>query len=107
MIGLSALIIVGAFGLLSTNLLIFRIAVIMMVSLGHCATNQGYATVGTVLRGREVGPAMGIVSLGSGVYAYLGPQMLGLLRDWTGGFPGGLLHARGGRDARTGADVGV
>lgn len=90
MIGLSALIIVGAFGLLSTNLLIFRIAVIMMVSLGHCATNQGYATVGTVLRGREVGPAMGIVSLGSGVYAYLGPQMLGLLRDWTGGFQAGF-----------------
>jgi predicted MFS family arabinose efflux permease len=90
MIALSASIIVGAFGLMSTDLLIFRIAVVMMVALGHSATNQGYATVGTVLRGREVGPAMGIVSLGSGVYAYMGPQMLGLLRDWTGGFVAGF-----------------
>jgi predicted MFS family arabinose efflux permease len=90
MIVLSALVIVSVLGLLSTNLLAFRVAVILLVALGHTATNQGYATVGSVLKGREVGPAMGIVSLGSGVYAFLGPQMLGLLRDWTGGFDAGF-----------------
>ena len=90
MIGLASLVTVGAVGLLSTNLLIFRIAVIMLVALGHSATNQGYATVGSVLKGREVGPAMGIVSLGSGFYAFAGPQMLGFLRDSTGGFEAGF-----------------
>jgi cyanate permease len=29
---------------------------------------------------------MGVVSLGAGVFSYIGPQMLGSLRDWTGDF---------------------
>ena len=32
---------------------------------------------------------MGIVGLGSGIFGYLGPQMLGYLRDATGGFTAG------------------
>ena len=32
---------------------------------------------------------MGIVSLGAGVFGYVGPQLLGALRDWTGGFDAG------------------
>ncbi len=90
MIGLAALLIAASCGMMSTDLLIFRIAVILVVSLGISSTNQGYATVGAVLKGREVGPAMGIVSLGSGVYAYAGPQMVGFLRDWTGSFRAGF-----------------
>jgi cyanate permease len=34
---------------------------------------------------------MGIVGLGSGIFGYLGPQMLGYLRDSTGGFTAGWL----------------
>lgn len=90
MIGLGALLVVASLALLSTNLLVFRIAVIALVALGHSATNQSYALIGAVLKGRETGPAMGIVSLGAGLYAYLGPQMIGLLRDWTGGFVAGF-----------------
>jgi hypothetical protein len=39
-----------------------------------------------VLRGRETGNVMGVVSMVAGVFSHLGPQMLGVLRDWTGGF---------------------
>jgi hypothetical protein len=34
---------------------------------------------------------MGVVSLGSGVMGYIGPQALGLLRDWSGGFAAGWV----------------
>jgi predicted MFS family arabinose efflux permease len=90
MIGLGLLLVAASLALLSTDLLVFRIAVIALVALGHSATNQSYAMIGAVLKGRETGPAMGIVSLGAGLYAYLGPQMIGLLRDWTGGFVAGF-----------------
>lgn len=36
--------------------------------------------------GGESGNVMGVVSLGAGVFGYVGPQALGFLRDWTGGF---------------------
>ena len=41
----------------------------------------------------------------AGVFSYLGPQMLGLLRDWSGGFVAGLVlhHWRRGCDAFVGA----
>ena len=39
----------------------------------------------------EVGKGMGIVGLGSGIFGYLGPQMLGYLRDATGGFTAGWI----------------
>lgn len=90
MIGIAALLIPASLGMLSTNLVIFRVSTALLVALGLSATNQGYAIAGVVLRGRETGPAMGIVSLGAGVYAYIGPQMLGVLRDWTGGFSAGF-----------------
>ena len=34
---------------------------------------------------------MGVVGLGSGIFGYIGPQMLGYLRDATGGFTAGWL----------------
>ena len=63
----------------------------LVVSLGHAATNQIYAICGAVLSPREIGTGMGIVGLGSGIFGYLGPQMLGYLRDSTGGFTAGWL----------------
>jgi hypothetical protein len=58
--------------------------------LGPLRAKQSYAMIGAVLNGRETGPAMGIVSLGVGIYSYLEPQLIGLLRDWTGGFVAGF-----------------
>ncbi len=57
--------------------------------IGFTATNQIYGIAADVLRGRQTGNVMGIVSLGAGVCGYLGPQTLGALRDSTGGFAAG------------------
>jgi nitrate/nitrite transporter NarK len=38
----------------------------------------------------ETGNAMGVVSLGAGLFGYFGPQMLGILRDRTGSFAAGF-----------------
>lgn len=91
MIGIAALLIPASLAMLSTDLLVFRIGVAMLVALGLSATNQGYAITGAVLQGKETGPAMGIVSLGAGVYAYVGPQAIGILRDATGAFTMGFV----------------
>lgn len=73
----------------SGELRVFQIATVAIISLGLAATNQIYAIAGELLPARELGPVMGIVSLGSGVFGYAGPQVLGVLRDATGGFSAG------------------
>ncbi|MBZ5576233.1 MAG: MFS transporter [Acidobacteriia bacterium] len=91
MIVLAVLLVPASFAVLSHDLLVFRIGVVLVVSLGHAATNQIYAICGSVLARNEIGTGMGIVGLGSGIFGYLGPQMLGYLRDSTGGFTAGWL----------------
>ncbi len=88
---LAALLVPASFAVLSHDLLAFRIGITLVISLGHAATNQIYAICGAVLTRDEVGTGMGIVGLGSGIFGYLGPQMLGYLRDATGGFTAGWL----------------
>ena len=83
------LTIVSALALTSSNLVVFQVAVTLLVSLGLAATNQVYGIAGDVMAGRDAGPVIGIVSLGAGVFGYVGPQMLGILRDWSGGFNAG------------------
>ena len=91
MILLAALLIPSSLAVLSHELIVFRIGIALVVSLGHAATNQIYAICGAVLRRDEIGTGMGIIGLGSGIFGYLGPQMLGYLRDATGGFTAGWL----------------
>jgi len=88
-IGLMLLLIPASFAMMATNLLIFRIATALVISLGLCVTNQIFAIASEVIPGREIGPVMGIVSLGGGIFGYVGPQMLGILRDRTGSFTAG------------------
>jgi cyanate permease len=38
---------------------------------------------------------MGVLSLGAGICGYAGPQMLGLLREWTKGFSAGWYMMAG------------
>ena len=78
--------VVASLGMTVHNLPLFRICTVMLLSFGFAATNQGYGLAADVLRGRESGNVMGVVSLGAGVFGYVGPQALGFLRDWTGGF---------------------
>jgi predicted MFS family arabinose efflux permease len=70
--------------------LVFRISAAMVIGLGFSAANQLYGLGGSVMPRQEAGHAMGVVSLGAGLFGYFGPQMLGLLRDHTGSFAAGF-----------------
>jgi predicted MFS family arabinose efflux permease len=73
----------------STNLVLFWIATAIVLSVGLSAAQQCFSLAAEVVTGREMGNVMGVVSLGPGIFGYVGPQMLGWLRDWTGGFDAG------------------
>lgn len=77
------------------NELVFRIATAVVLAVGFAATNQVYGLAGSVLRSRETGNVMGVLSLGAGICGYVGPQMLGLLREWTKGFAAGWYMMAG------------
>lgn len=83
---LMATMVLASIGMTIPNLPVFRVCTVMLLAFGFTATNQGYGLAADVLRGRESGNVMGVVSLGAGVFGYIGPQLLGSLRDWTGGF---------------------
>jgi predicted MFS family arabinose efflux permease len=83
---LMAIMVLASLGMTAHNLPLFRTCTVMLLAFGFTATNQGYGLAADVLRGRESGNVMGVVSLGAGVFGYIGPQALGSLRDWTGGF---------------------
>ena len=72
------------------GLLTFRVATATVIGFGFTAANQLYALAGSVMPRREAGNAMGVVSLGAGLFGFLGPQLLGILRDRTGSFAAGF-----------------
>ena len=72
------------------DLLIFRVATAAVIGFGFTAANQLYGLAGSVMPRHEAGHAMGVVSLGAGLFGYFGPQMLGILRDQTGSFAAGF-----------------
>ncbi len=92
--------VVASLAMTVPNLLTFRVASALVLAIGFTAVNQLYGMAGDVMRGREVGNVMGVVSLGAGVFGYLGPQLFGALRDWTGGFAAGF-YAVAAADAIT------
>ena len=72
------------------NPVVFRVATAAVIGFGFTAANQLYALAGSLMPRREAGHAMGVVSLGAGLFGFLGPQLLGILRDWTGSFAAGF-----------------
>ena len=84
--GMCALMLPACVLMSSTNFYVFAGATATLVGLGHATANQIYPTAAELLRGRDTGPIMGIVGLGSGLFGYLGPQALGWMRDYSGGF---------------------
>jgi predicted MFS family arabinose efflux permease len=70
--------------------IVFRVATATVIGFGFTAANQLYGLAGSVMPRREAGNAMGVVSLGAGLFGFLGPQLLGILRDWTGSFQAGF-----------------
>jgi predicted MFS family arabinose efflux permease len=81
---------VASVSLAVENLLTFRVATAAVIGFGFTAANQLYGLAGVVMPRREAGHAMGVVSLGAGLFGYFGPQMLGVLRDVTGSFAAGF-----------------
>jgi len=73
----------------STMLPLFWIASAFVLSIGLAAAQQCFALASELVTGREMGNVMGVVSLGPGIFGFVGPQMLGWLRDWTGNFTAG------------------
>jgi predicted MFS family arabinose efflux permease len=86
MAAMSAVMVPACILMSSRNVYVFGLATAFLVALGHAAANQVYPTAAGLLRGRDTGPIMGIVGLGSGIFGYLGPQALGWMRDYSGGF---------------------
>jgi MFS-type transporter involved in bile tolerance (Atg22 family) len=60
-----------------------------VLSVGLSAAQQCFSLAAELVPAREMGHVMGLVSLGPGIFGYVGPQMLGWLRDWTGNFTAG------------------
>ena len=89
MAALAGLGMLGGIAMTSHKLMVFRIGTAVVLALGHAGIQQSYTLAADVLRGRETGNVMGVVSMVAGVFSYLGPQMLGLLRDWSGNFEAG------------------
>jgi predicted MFS family arabinose efflux permease len=73
----------------SSNLPLFWIASSIVLSVGLSAAQQCFSLAAELVPAREMGNVMGLVSLGPGIFGYVGPQMLGWLRDWTGNFTAG------------------
>jgi MFS family permease len=44
------------------------------------------------LKGRDIGPIIAIIMLGGGLGQYLGPQVIGILKDVTGGYAAGWIY---------------
>ena len=89
MAALAGLGMLGGVAMISHQLMVFRVGTALVLSLGHAGIQQSYTLAADVLRGRETGNVMGLVSMVAGIFSYFGPQMLGLLRDWSGGFVAG------------------
>jgi predicted MFS family arabinose efflux permease len=88
--GVFVLLAVASSSMAIENVLTFRVATAAVIGFGFTAANQLYGLAGSVMPRHEAGHAMGVVSLGAGLFGYFGPQMLGILRDQTGSFAAGF-----------------
>jgi predicted MFS family arabinose efflux permease len=88
--GVFVLLAVASSSMAVEHLLTFRVATAAVIGFGFTAANQLYGLAGSVMPRHEAGHAMGVVSLGAGLFGYFGPQMLGILRDQTGSFAAGF-----------------
>ena len=88
--GIFILLAVASASMTVEDLTIFRLSTAAVIGFGFTAANQLYGLAGSVMPRREAAHAMGVVSLGAGLFGYFGPQMLGILRDRTGSFAAGF-----------------
>ncbi len=94
--GLMMVILIPASLCMDTRSLpLFWIASAVVLSVGLSAAQQCFALAAELVPGAEMGNVMGVVSLGPGIFGFVGPQMLGWLRDWTGSFTAGWYFLAG------------
>jgi len=93
--GIFVLLAVASASMTIEHQTVFRISTAAVIGFGFTAANQLYGLAGSVMPRREAANAMGVVSLGAGLFGYFGPQMLGILRDWTGSFAAGFYMVAG------------
>jgi predicted MFS family arabinose efflux permease len=67
-----------------------EVAMVIGIAFGFTVPNTCFALSASAMAGREVGPIMGVTSVGMSLGVYLGPQLLGLMKDLTGGFNAGF-----------------
>jgi predicted MFS family arabinose efflux permease len=70
------------------SLLAFCVSAALIIALSFTASNLGYGLCGE-LRGSQTANVLGMTSLVAGCSLYLGPQVLGVLRDVSGSFKAG------------------
>jgi predicted MFS family arabinose efflux permease len=95
MAGVLFVLVVAAFGLSVPNLLLFRICTALVIALGLSSVTQSYNLMAQVVPRAQIAAASGVVAMSGGIFGYLGPQMLGILRDRTGGFTAGWYFIAG------------
>ena len=98
MIGLAVLLVPACFAMMTPNLLVFRVATALVISLGLCATNQIFALAGDVVGRSEIGPVMGVVGLGRRPLRIRGAAGPGNVARSHGRIHGRLVFRRRRRD---------
>jgi predicted MFS family arabinose efflux permease len=88
--GVFVLLAVASASMTVHHVLTFRVATAAVIGLGFSAANQLYGLAGNFMPRHEAANAMGVVSLGAGLFGFFGPQMVGILRDQTGSFAAGF-----------------
>jgi MFS family permease len=73
-------------------IIIYIIGLVIAKSLQMSSILLANSMVPTLLNGREVGPIIGLITLGSGIGQYIGPQILGILRDMTKDYTTGWIY---------------
>ena len=72
MAALAGLGMMGGIAMTSHQLMVFRIGTALVLALGHAGIQQSYTLAADVLRGRETGNVMGVVSMVAGVFSLPG-----------------------------------
>src|SRR5678816_3475586 len=88
--GIFILLAIASSSMTIESLSAFRVSTAAVIGLGFTAANQLYGLAGSMTSRSETGNAMGVISLGAGLFGYFVPHMLGILRDCPGSFAAGF-----------------
>ena len=76
----------------SGNMKIYIVGILIAKTLQLTSTLFVNSMAPTFLKGRDIGPIIAIIFLGNGLGQYLGPQIIGILKDATGAYTWGWVY---------------